>query len=160
ECRDTLKVLRLIDQDRGGGAGQGPARLDLRAPDGAEPLLNYRLKDVVRQLLGLRLPYFPGTIERVPYAAHRTYLTCDLLGTRALYDDLWPRLGAGLQRYYREIVAPLIPILLAMKDVGVNADAEFIDFEAKRLEELIARLSAEHQREHGVALGMDQEQLR
>ncbi|MFO0892836.1 MAG: hypothetical protein U0790_27305 [Isosphaeraceae bacterium] len=65
--------------------------MDLRAPVGAEPLLNYRLKDVVRQLLGLKMPYFPGLIDRVPYAQHRTYLTCDLLGTWALYGHLWPR---------------------------------------------------------------------
>src|SRR5512135_2874129 len=102
EGRDTLKILRLLDQDRGGGAGQDRARVDRQAPDDAEPLLNYRLKDVVRQLLGLRMPHFPGAIERVPYAAHRTYLACDLLGTRALYDYLWPRLGQTGQRYYRK----------------------------------------------------------
>src|SRR5512135_2172944 len=104
EGRDTLKILRLLDQDRGSGS-QGQARVDLRAPAGAEVLLNYRLKDVVRQLLRKRMPYFPGAIERVPYTAHRTYLACDLLGTRALYEYLWPRLGPGGQRYYQELVA-------------------------------------------------------
>jgi DNA polymerase I-like protein with 3'-5' exonuclease and polymerase domains len=159
ECRDTLKILRLLDQDRGGGAGQGPARLDLRAPLGAEPLLNYRLKDVARQLLGIKMPYFPGTIQRVPYRKHCVYVTCDLRGTRNLYDFLWPRLGAAGRRYYDQAVAPLIPILLRMKSAGVNADAEFIRAEAGRLEELRARLSSEHRRNHGVALGMDQGQL-
>src|SRR5512142_2245883 len=43
EGRDTLKIL-LLDQDRGAGS-QGHARVDRRAPDGAEVLLNYRLKD-------------------------------------------------------------------------------------------------------------------
>ena len=62
EGRDTLKILRLLDQDLGGGAGQGHARVDLRAPHDAEPLLNYRLKDVARHLLGLKMPYFPGAI--------------------------------------------------------------------------------------------------
>ncbi|HKM54800.1 MAG TPA: DNA polymerase [Isosphaeraceae bacterium] len=159
ECRDTLKILRLLDQDRGAGS-QGRARLDLRAPAGAEVLLNYRLKDVARQLLGLRMPYFPGTIERVPYAAHRTYLACDLLGTRALYDHLWPRLGRVGQRYYREIVAPLIPVLLAMTEVGVAADADFIRAESDQLGQLMERLSVEHRRTHGVALGLDQAQMR
>ena len=159
ECRDTLKILRLIDQDRGGGAGQGRARTDLRAPDGAEPLLNYRLKDVCRQLLGLKMPHFPGDIQQVPYAGHRTYLTCDLLGTRALYEHLWPRLGAAGRAYYREAVAPLIPVLLAMTEAGVAADAGFIRAESDRLESLLARLSEDHRREHGVALGMDQAAL-
>ena len=159
ECRDTLKILRLLDQDRGAGS-QGRARLDLRAPAGAEVLLNYRLKDVARQLLGLRMPYFPGTIERVPYAEHRTYLTCDLLGTQALYEHLWPKLGVAGQRYYQEVVAPLIPVLLAMTEVGVAADADLIRAESDRLEQLMDRLSAEHRRTHGVALGLDQAQMR
>ena len=159
ECRDTLKILRLLDQDRGGGAGQGLARLDLRAPDGAEPLLNYRLKDVVRQLLGLRMPYFPGMIERVPYAAHRTYLSCDLLGTRALYEDLWPRLGVAGQGYYRRVVAPLIPLMLAMSEAGVVADAAFIREESNHLQRIMGQLSAEHFKEYGVALGMDHAQM-
>ena len=145
EGRDTLKILRLLDQDRGAGS-QGQARVDLRAPAGAEVLLNYRLKDVVRQLLRKRMPYFPGAIERVPYAEHRTYLACDLLGTRALYDHLWPRLGRVGQRYYREIVAPLIPVLLAMTEAGVAADADFIRAESDRLGQLMERLSAEHRR--------------
>jgi DNA polymerase I-like protein with 3'-5' exonuclease and polymerase domains len=158
EGRDTLKILRLLDQDRGAGS-QGRARVDLRAPAGAEVLLNYRLKNVVRQLLGKRMPYFPGPIERVPYTAHRTYLTCDLLGTRALYDYLWPRLGCAGQRYYQEVVAPLIPVLLAMTEVGVAADARFIAEESSRIEQLMERLSQEHRRTYGIALGRDQAQL-
>src|SRR3954451_21217444 len=100
------------------------------------------------------MPHFPGAIERVPYAAHRTYLTCDLLGTRALYDHLWPRLGRVGRRYYREVVAPLIPVLLAMAEAGVAADAAFICATGDELEALLARLSDEHRCEHGVALGM------
>ena len=156
ECRDTLKILRLMDQDRGGGAVQGQARLDLHAPDGAEPLLNYRLKDAARQLLGLKMPHFPGAIERVSYAEHRTYLTCDLLGTRALHDHLWPRLGAAGRAYYRAVVAPLIPVLLGMTEEGVAADPGFIRTTGDRLEALLGRLSDDHRREHGVDLGMDQ----
>ena len=90
---------------------------------------------------------------------HRTYLACDLLGTRALYEYLWPRLGPGGQRYYRELVAPLIPALLAMTEGGVAADPAFLHAESDRLGQLMDRLSAEHRRAHGVALGMDQEQL-
>src|ERR1700682_364986 len=110
EGRDTLKILRLLDQDRGAGS-QGQARVDLRAPEDAEPLLNYRLKDVARQLFGITTPHFPGALVCVPYAQHLTYLTCDLLGTHALYEYLWPLLGPGGQCYYRELVAPLIPAL-------------------------------------------------
>jgi DNA polymerase I-like protein with 3'-5' exonuclease and polymerase domains len=107
-------------------------------------------------LLGLRMPHFRGAIERAPYAVHRTCLTCDLLGTRALHDHLWPLLGAAGRRYYRRAAAPLIPVLLAMTEAGVAADAGFIRAEADRLEALAARLSEEHQREYGVGLGMDQ----
>ena len=134
-------------------------RLDLQAPVGAEPVLNYRLKDVARQLLGLKMPYFPGSIEWVPYAQHCKYLACDLLGTRALYEYLWPRLEPAGQRYYCQLVAPLIPALLGMTEVGVTADARFIDEESDRIEQLMQRLSEEHRRTYGVAMGMDQEQL-
>ena len=159
ECRDTLKMLRLLDQDRGREGGQGMGRLDLQAPVGAEPVLNYRLKDVGPAAVGLKMPYFPGSIEWVPYAQHCKYLACDLLGTRALYEYLWPRLEPAGQRYYCQLVAPLIPALLGMTEVGVTADARFIDEESDRIEQLMQRLSEEHRRTYGVAMGMDQEQL-
>jgi DNA polymerase I-like protein with 3'-5' exonuclease and polymerase domains len=110
----------------------------------------------VRQLLGLRIPEFPGSMERVPYREHCKYLACDLLGTRALYDHLWPLLGRAGQRYYSGLVAPLIPVLLAMTEAGVAADPAFIRAESGRLEALMGRLSEEHRAAFGVALGMDQ----
>jgi DNA polymerase I-like protein with 3'-5' exonuclease and polymerase domains len=162
EVRDTLKLLRLVDQDRGAGrddSGRHPPRADLRAADDAPRLLDYKLKHVARQLLGLKMPGFPGAIELAPYAAHATYLASDLLGTRALYDYLWPRLSDGEREYYRGLVAPLIPVLLDMSELGVQADPAFIESEGRRLDDLLGRLSREHQARFGVGLGMDQGQL-
>ena len=159
EVRDTLKLLRLLDQDRGGdreATGRGEPRTDLRAPQGAPPRLDYKLKHVCAQLLGLRMPHFPGAIALAPYRVHAAYLACDLIGTRALYDFLWPQLTDGLRRYHRELIAPLLPVLLDMAGQGVCADPAFIEAECGKLGELLERISAEHRGRHGVALGMDE----
>ncbi len=87
---DSLKLLRLLDQDRGGdNAERRRPRIDRRAPVGTQLLLNYRLKDAVPQLLGVRLRDFPGRIEVAPYREHTLYLANDLVGTRLLGDFLW-----------------------------------------------------------------------
>lgn len=161
EARDTLKILRLLDQDRAeSGQGRTEPRSDRRAPAGASPALNYKLKDVARQLLGLRMPHFPGSIATVPLAAHARYLTSDLIGTEALYQYLWPRLGTRGQRYYQRVVGPLIPELLAMGETGVAADGAFIRRECERLQELAGRLSTEHERSLGLPLGLDEGAMR
>ncbi len=46
-----------------------------------------------------------------------------------------------------------------MGHVGVLADPEFIEVEATRLEELMQELSDAHRRHHGLALGLNAEQL-
>jgi hypothetical protein len=46
-----------------------------------------------------------------------------------------------------------------MTEVGVVADPDYIRAEADRLGGLMKRLSAEHHRSYGIALGMDQAQL-
>jgi DNA polymerase I-like protein with 3'-5' exonuclease and polymerase domains len=161
EVRDTLKLLRLLDQDRGGdkeATGRGEPRLDRRAPAEAPLHLDYKLKHVCGQLLGLRLRHFPGAIARAPYVVHATYLASDLLGTRALYEFLWPQLPAGLRRYHEELVAPLLPALLDMAEQGVCTDQAHIEAECVKLAELLGRLAAEHRQRHGVALGMNEQQ--
>jgi DNA polymerase I-like protein with 3'-5' exonuclease and polymerase domains len=166
---DALKALLLLDQDRGplpreqeeGQArpARQQARIDLRAPAGAPVTLDYKLKHVARQLLGLRLREFPGSIETAPRHVHDRYLLSDLVGTRRLSDFLWASLTPGQEEYYRQLVAPLTPLLVEMGHVGVRADPEFIGSELIRLEELAERLSAEHRRRHGRPLGMDARQL-
>src|SRR5262249_47608393 len=94
-----------------------------------------------------------------PYPIHATYLACDLLGTKALYEYLWPRLSARERGYYQAIAAPLIPMLLEMSALGVKADPAFIEAEGQRLEAFLARLSQEHQARFGVILGMNQQQM-
>jgi DNA polymerase I-like protein with 3'-5' exonuclease and polymerase domains len=162
EPRDTLKLLRLLDQDRGGDGsvtGRREPRKDLRSPDGAPARLDYKLKHVAGQLLGLRMPHFPGAIALAPYRTHATYLACDLVGTQALYDFLWPQLPDALRRYYRELVAPLLPVQLAMTEQGTAADPDFIEDECRKLADLLARLSAEHRERHGVMLGMNERDM-
>ena len=162
EARDTLKLLRLLDQDRGGAedmASKRQPRRDLKAPAGAPSALDYRLKHVVAQLLGIRMPHFPGSILLAPYPVHARYLSCDLLGTRLLHDHLWQRLTDMERNYYRELVAPLIPVLLDLNEQGVAADPEFICKECDRLEGVMENLSSAHQHKHGIALGMDARQM-
>jgi DNA polymerase I-like protein with 3'-5' exonuclease and polymerase domains len=157
---DTLKLLRLLDQDRGGDkAERRRPRIDRRAPVGTRLLLNYRLKDAVPQLLGVRLRDFPGRIEAAPYHEHALYLANDLVGTRLLGDFLWGQLDHQLRRYHDVFVAPLTPLLCAMTEYGVQADTEFIDVQAEELAVLCQRLSDDHQRRHGVALGMDKREM-
>src|SRR5262249_42874215 len=140
--------------------GRHLPRRDLLAAEDAPSFLDYKLKHVARQLLGLKMASFPGDIGLAPYREHATYLASDLLGTKALYDYLWPRLSDRERSYYQEMVAPLIPMLLDMSDQGMRADPAFIDSESQRLEELLDRLSLEHRNRFGVVLGMDQRQMR
>jgi DNA polymerase I-like protein with 3'-5' exonuclease and polymerase domains len=163
EVHDTLKLLRLIDQDRGAereGSTKRRPRRDLRAPEHAPMLLDYKLKHVAGQLLGLKMPHFPGSIALAPYDKHATYLTCDLVGTKALYDYLWPRLSDALRNYYQQMVAPLIPILLNMTEQGVVGDRNFITTETERMDRLMNTLAAEHELQHGMRLPMNGKQMR
>jgi len=163
EARDTLKLLRLVDQDRGrGGGGQDKhsPRIDLHAPADSPLHLDYKLKHVAGQLLGIHMPHFPGQIELAPYDVHARYLACDLTGTKMLYDRLWPKLTDAERHYYQTMVAPLISIHLDMTETGVQADPSFIVAESQRLAEAMTRVSDEHRSKHGVALGMDEGQMR
>lgn len=161
EARDTLKLLRLIDQDRGaegGGQDKHKPRLDLLAPDGPEPM-NYKLKLVTSQLLGIRMPYFPGQIELAPYDIHARYLACDLVGTKKLYDFLWNKLTDIERNYYQKMVAPLIPLLLDMNATGVAVNTTFVQAEGDQLQALLAEISKQHEKEFRVPLGMDREEM-
>ena len=88
--RDTIKLLRLIDQDRRGSSesARRRPRRDLQAPENSPFTLSYGLKAVAGQILGIRMVSFPGERERgsrgmdlVPYEEHAMYLASDLVGT-------------------------------------------------------------------------------
>jgi DNA polymerase I-like protein with 3'-5' exonuclease and polymerase domains len=156
EVRDTLKLLKLIDPDRGASDKQR-ARLDRRDPP---LLLNYKLKASVRQILGVKLLDFPGPASLVSWPDLRRYSVSDVVGAKALHDYLWLRLGQRPRRYHAALVSPLAPILLGMTLAGIRADADFLSQEAARLNELFQAVSNQHQAEFGLSLGMSQKALR
>lgn len=162
EIRDTLKLLRLIDQDRGRSGKDSEVkrpRRDLVAPPGTSFTLDYKLKNVVGQLLGIRMPHFPGLIALAPYSIHARYLACDLIGTWKLYEYLIARLTEQERFYYQALVSPLIHQLVAVSHTGVQVDLDFALQESDRLEALMRKLSTDHENQFGVALGMDQKQM-
>lgn len=150
---DSELMLRIIDSDRGRSADVLSARIDRCAPPGAPYYLNYRLKYVVPQLLGIGMVNFPDTeMDWLPYDPHVRYLTSDLLGTKALYDYLLGKLTPAQQLYYDRHVAPLTPLLTAMSEAGVRADREFICAECTRLRAIITNTSDAHLDEFGLEL--------
>jgi DNA polymerase I-like protein with 3'-5' exonuclease and polymerase domains len=157
---DTLKLLKLVDGDRGteaddGGVGARTPRTDRRC---GEPL-NYRLKDVARHLLGVRPLDFPGAAERLRFADLVRYLKSDLLVTRMLHDHLLPRLTPADRAYARTLVAPLVPLLVRMANTGVQADPGFVRSEGERLVGLMEEISAAHAAEFGQPLGVGDRRL-
>jgi DNA polymerase-1 len=153
--RDTERLLRLLDQDRGeDGDTVKSARIDRRHPDGPRPH-TYRLKDVVPQLLNVAMIDFPGAMAELPRDLHIEYLLSDLVGTRLLHDHLWGQMDESLRRYHDRLVGPLVPILTDMMESGFAADPGFIAAEVDRLGELARRISDQHRTELGVPLGMD-----
>ena len=151
EIRDTLLLLRLLDQDRGRDQGHG-ARLDLRTSGGPTPL-NYRLKDIGRQLCGIKPMYTPSTtMQFVPYRKHTIYLAHDLAVTEAVYEHIWPQIDFGLQLHYRQFMLPVATMLLDLTELGAPADEEFIARQARKLAALMDAISAEHARQTHITL--------
>ena len=155
---DTELMLRIVDSDRGKNKDIISARIDRLAPPGAPELLNYRLKDIVPQLLHLGMVSYDETtpMETLPYYEHVLYLTSDLLGTAALYNHLVGRLTPGQWAYYTAYVAPITPILVGMTETGIKLDTQFVNTQVARLQRLMAQLSNEHKETYGVPLGMTQ----
>ena len=157
KVEDTFKLLKLVDPDRGWepddeedtGRSNGTAcRWDRRYKE----QLNYRLKDVVRHLLGLDAPGFPSAMAALDYERHVTYLTSDLLITRELYLHLRPQLSKEESNYYDELVAPITHIVTDMTFTGVKADGDFIRQECDRLTRLMYDISATHRKRFGFSL--------
>ena len=155
---DSELLLRLCDSDRGKNKDIISARIDRLAPPGSPEVLNYRLKDVVPQLLNIGMVGYDETtpMETLAYEQHVVYLTSDLLGTAALYNYLIGRLTPGQLAYYAGYVAPITPVLVAMTEVGIRLDTQFVNTQVARLQKLMVQLSKEHKETYGVPLGMNQ----
>jgi DNA polymerase I-like protein with 3'-5' exonuclease and polymerase domains len=152
---ELMQILRLLDSDRGpDGFGVKTRRLDRRAPAGANPFLNYKLKDVVPQLCGIKMIHFPGRIEEIPLKLHVTYVTSDLVGARASHDRLWPRIfnRLSLYQYYETLAAPITPMLADMTILGIMADVPFIQAEIARLDAIVKAASDTHLAAFGSVL--------
>jgi DNA polymerase I-like protein with 3'-5' exonuclease and polymerase domains len=156
---DTMRLLRLRDQDRGAERGADERRRP-RVDRRSRKLLNYRLKDAVPQLLGIRMLAFPGKAAWLSLEQLRRYSISDVLGTAALRQFLWSNLSPQARSYYLQAVAPLIPLLVEMSWTGIAADTAFIISESARLENLMKELSAEHARRYGVPLDRGDPTLR
>ena len=153
---DTLQMLRLLDQDRGGdGATVMNRRRDLRAPPGHPIFTDYKLKHVVPMLTDIEMIDFPGSIAALPYREHVRYLASDLIGTQHLYNHLMDRLNSnpGLKHYYNTVCAPLTPLLVAMTERGFLADPGHIRAEIDRLGLLIGELEGRHETDYGAPIG-------
>ncbi|MGI9331873.1 MAG: DNA polymerase I [Gammaproteobacteria bacterium] len=74
--------------------------------------------------------------EAGPYAAE------DADVTLRLHEVLWPRLAAepSLEKLYREIEAPLVPVLSRIERRGVRVDAKALQRQSKELAERMAEL--------------------
>ena len=154
--RDTLQLMRLLDQDRGFSsekdAGRHRARVDLVAPGGRR-YMNYKLKHLASQLCNIRPVYTPDkAMQLVPYTTHARYLAHDLLCTERLHNWVWPRLPLSLKLWWEQVGVPLTYELCKLTDVGIAADRQFIDSEAERIGAVMAAVSEAHAAQHGVAL--------
>jgi hypothetical protein len=160
---DTLQLIRLLDQDRGFDSAnkRHRPRLDLTAPGGPR-YENCRLKDVCSQLCGIKAFYTPEMpMLTVPLETHRRYLAHDLFCTERLYKHLWQRMSQPLRTWWLTAGAPLTHELYKLTQIGVAADAAFIESEVKRIGEAMAAISNEHTARHGAALvDMNDETLR
>jgi DNA polymerase I-like protein with 3'-5' exonuclease and polymerase domains len=155
---DSEILLRLIDSDRGKNKDIISARVDRLAPPGSPEVLNYRLKDVVPQLLGIGMIGYDETTSMaiLPYYEHVLYLSSDLLGTAALYTYLISQLTPGQLAYNDRYIAPITPVLVAMTETGIRLDTQFVNAQVARLQRLMVQLSKEHKETYGVPLGMNQ----
>lgn len=140
---DTEKMLRLLDSDRGKNRDVLSARIDRKAPPGAQVHLNYKLKHVVPQLLHVKMIDFDDATPMavLPFVSHVKYLTSDILGTGLLYDHLISQLTSVKTTYHSKLIAPLTPLLVQMTELGVRLDPAFIRSETLVLMVLMENLS-------------------
>ena len=149
---DTMQLLRLMDQDRGGDGADVKTRRRYLSPwMDLNPFTSYKLKDCVPRLTHVGMIDYPGSVAALPYRDHVRYLVSDLIGTRALYEHLLDRLNQRprLLDYHDRLCAPLTPLLVKMTERGMLADPRFIREETDRLNDLAARLAQQHLQTYG-----------
>jgi DNA polymerase I-like protein with 3'-5' exonuclease and polymerase domains len=157
---DTELMLRLVDSDRGKNKDIVSARTDLLSLPGSPKALNYRLKDIVPQILHIGMVgYDDAPMETLPYEQHVLYLTSDLLGTAVFYNHLTARLTPSQREYNNKFISPITPLLVSMTETGIRLDTNFVNSQVARLQDLMAQLSKEHCESHGVALDMSQREM-
>ena len=159
---DTEALLRLLDQDRGPTRDQSQdgaqvdcsrARVDLASRSWDRRLLDYKLKHVVPQLLGIK-PIFTPTVsmDLLSFEQHRRYLASDLVSTEKLYRYLWTHLHPQQREWWTAVGSPLSYLLMDMSELGVAADAGFVASEVERITEAMEKISVSHEQQYGVAL--------
>ena len=152
QIHDTMKLLKLIDSDRGsdhddGAGGSQQPRYERRY----RATMNYKLKDVALHLLNLAAEEFPGQQSSLALGTLVKYLRSDLLVTRELYSHLQRRLSVRDWDYNRQLIAPITRLLVQMSVVGVHADSQFIESETERLLQLMRDISGTHQKQFRAA---------
>ena len=92
------------------------------------------------------------TFDQVPLEEAGPYAAEDAEVTLRLHDYFTPRLAdrSGLERVYREIEMPLVPVLSAMERLGVRVDTERL---RALSEELAVRMEALERKAHAEAGG-------
>lgn len=159
---DTMKLLKLVDSDRGrevddgSGTGTHRARFERRYGEA----MNYKLKDISRHLLDVQARGFPGPANRLHLDDLVAYLKSDLLVTRELYDHLQRRLDFTDRAYNNQLIAPVTPLLVRMAVAGVQADPDFVQVETERLLQLMDSISELHTQRFGMSLDVGDYHLR
>ena len=149
---DTMQLLRLIDQDRGGdGADVKTRRRYLSPGSDLNPFTSYKLKDCVPRLTQRGHDRFPR-IGRGPSVSRARQLP----GLRPDRHQGALRLPPGsaqsaapASRLLRSPLRPLTPLLVKMTERGMLADPRFIREETGRLDDLAAELAQQHLQTYG-----------
>jgi DNA polymerase I len=101
--------------------------------------LNYPVKEIAREYLGLELP---ESLEGFEADDLRALQAADL--TVQLADVLRAKLHAsGIEDLYTEIELPLVKVLFEMERVGVRIDIAALETAGKEMEKELERLTAE-----------------
>jgi len=85
------------------------------------------------------------TFDQVPVEAAAEYAAEDADVTLRLHRELWPRLSKepSLERLFREVEMPLVPVLSRMERNGVRIDAAMLSEQSRelavRMEQLVAK---------------------
>jgi DNA polymerase-1 len=114
----------------------------------AETYLNYKPVSITT-LIGKKGAQ-QGNMRDVPQEKIAPYAAEDADITLQLRDHLWPLIQAeNLEKLYRDIEGPLIPVLTDMEFEGVRLASHFLEAYAKELEDKIVRIESEVYKEAG-----------